>query len=268
MISSLLIALVAGQTYLPDLAIQPDPQIRPRIFRSDGPPRLTRLGSDSFSSLCAAVAAGDKSGAWECMLGDGTMLAGSATTFVATGTPTNTVENGFPVRTYTTAQNDQQPANVAFPASDFSICQHVRPGTVAVTQLAAFGTAGAAATFVSLPFEVQSGAGQLMSYISNGAAGGTFASSPSLTAGQWYLLCYTYQRVGGASNNEGTVYLNGSSIASSSTQNLAQALTSVWTTNGYALGVLGMAKSIRGEFITYKLLSAADVARINAAVGP
>ena len=250
MLTSALLVLALAQTPQHRLFLQPN------------------LPRTSFVSLADALQAGDKAGAWWAMKGDGTMLSGSAVTLVATGSPTNTTENDWPVRTYTSTQNDQEPANVAFPASDFSICQHVRPGTVAVAQLAGFGTAGAAASYVALPFEVQSGAGQLVSYISNGVAGSTFASSPSLTAGTWYVLCYTYQRVGGAANNVGTVYLNGTAIATSSTQNLAQALASVWTTNGYAGGPTGMAKAVRGQFVTYKLLSAADIARISAAVGP
>lgn len=225
------------------------------------------LACSSGVSLADAPQASDLSGAWWAMYGDGTMRSGSAVTLVPTGTPTNTVENGWPVRTYTAAQNDQEPANVAFPASDFSVCQHLRPGTVAVAQLAAFGTTGAAANYVALPFEVQSGAGNIISYISNGAAGSSFASSPSLTAGRWDVLCYTYQRVG-AGTSIGTVYLNGVSIGTSSTQNLAQALSSVWTTNGYAGGATGMAKAVRGQFVTYKLLSAADIARIYAATAP
>lgn len=219
-------------------------------------------------SLVDAFQSGDLAGAWWGMYGDGTMRSGSAVTLVPTGTPTNTTENGWPVRTYTSAQNDQEPSNVAFPASDFSVCQHVRPGTVAVAQLAGFGTTGSAAGYAALPFEVQSGAGQLRSYVSDGALTSSFASSPSLAAGRWDVLCYTFQRVGGAANNVGTVYLNGASIATSSVERLPQALSSVWTTNGYAGGATGMAKAVRGQVVTYKLLSPGDIARISAATAP
>lgn len=202
------------------------------------------------------------------MKGDGTMLAGSATTFVASGSPINTTENGWPVRTYTALQNDQQPVNAAFPASDFSVCQHSRFSSVAVAQLAVFGTTGAAATMTTLPFEVQGAGGNFLSYISNGAAASNVPTTRALTAGVWYFFCYTYTRVGGAANNVGTLYVNGVAGGTSSTQNLAQALASVWTTNGYAGGGVGAAKSVRGQFVTYKALSGTDVARINAALAP
>ena len=250
MLTSALLVLALAQTPQHRLFLQPN---------------LPRGGG---VALCDALASGDKAGNWWCMKGDGTMASGSAVTLTATGSPTNTIENGWPVRTYTSTQNDQEPANVAFPASDFSVCQHLRPGTVAVSQLAVFGTTGAAATNSTLPFEVQSGAGNLVSYVSDGVAQSSFASTPALTAGRWDVLCFTYQRVGGATNNVATVYLNGISIASSSTARLAQALVSVWTTNGYAGGIVGMDKAVRGAFVTYKLLSAADIARITAGMAP
>ncbi len=105
-----------------------------------------------YVPLEQAILAGDKAGAWDLLKGDGTMLAGSATTWVPTGVPVNTTENGFATRTYTATQNDQQPANAAFPASSFTICQYVKLGPVGVAQLAAFGTSGAAAGFSALPF--------------------------------------------------------------------------------------------------------------------
>lgn len=218
--------------------------------------------------LCDIVSTSDKVGAWECMKGDGTMLAGSATTFVATGTPTNTTENGYAVRTYTNAQNDQQPADAAFPQSDFSICMHHRSTSNAVAQLASFGPTGAAAAYSALPFEVQGAGGNWVSYISNGTAGSSFASSYSLTAGTWYLLCFTYQRVGGAADNVGRTYVNGVQTNTSATLRLAQAVSSKWTTNGYVGGTTGGAGARRGVFITYKLLSPSDIARLYARLVP
>ena len=83
------------------------------------------------------------------------MLAGSSVTLVPTGTPTNTVENGWPVRTYTAAQNDQEPANVAFPASDFSVCYHRRNVALPNTQIMAFGTSGLSANSSKFPLQIQ-----------------------------------------------------------------------------------------------------------------
>ena len=142
------------------------------------------------------------------MYGDGTMRSGSAVTLVATGTPTNTVENGWPVRTYTSAQNDQEPANVAFPASDFSVCYHRRNVALPNTQIMAFGTSGLSANFSALPFELQTN-GTLTSVTSDGVvqAAFNFSSAPlPIVAGAWNVLCFTYQRVGGAANNVGTLY--------------------------------------------------------------
>lgn len=230
--------------------------------------RNTRGLQPAGLALCDAVSSADKAGAWDCLRGDGTMASGSATTWVASGSPTNTTENGWPVRTYTSAQNDQQPSNAAFPASDFSVCQHMRFSSVAVAQLAVFGTTGAAATNTTLPFEVQGAGGNFISYVSDGTANSSFATTQSLTTGVWYFFCFTYQRVGGAANNVGTLYMNGAQIGTGSSLRLAQALSSVWTSNGYAGGSVGAAKSIRGQFITYKLLSAADVARIYGVLAP
>lgn len=228
------------------------------------------LACASGVSLADAPQAGDLSGAWWAMYGDGTMRSGSAVTLVPTGSPTNTVEGGWPVRTYTAAQNDQEPANVAFPASDFSVCYHRRNVALPNTQIVAFGTSGLAANFVSTPMELQV-SGNFISYMSNGAALTNFASSTAplpIVAGNWYVICYTYQRVGGAANNVGTLYVNGAQVGTSSTLGLAHALASVWSTNGYAAAVTAGAGATRGVFVTYKLLSPADIARIYAATAP
>lgn len=222
-------------------------------------------------SLANAPQPGDLAGAWWAMYGDGTMRSGSAVTLTATGSPTNTVENGWPVRTYTSAQNDQEPADVAFPASDFSVCKHHRSVNLAATyELMAFGTTATAAATAVLPFEQTITTGVVMSYTSNGAAyTSAGASSGSVVAGTWAVWCFTYQRVGGAANNVGTLYKDGVQVAQATNMNLVQALASRWSTNGGASGVLlGAASSTRGAFVTYKLLSAADVARITAAVAP
>lgn len=217
--------------------------------------------------LANAVQSSDLAGAWWAMYGDGTMRAGSAVTLVPTGTPTNTIENGWPVRTYTAAQNDQEPTNAAFPASDFSVICHRRNVALPNTQIMAFGTGGAPAGFAALPFELQV-SGNFISYASDGVASTNFASSSSplpISAGSWYVICFTFQRVGGAANNVGTLYVNGVQVGSSSVLSLPQALSSVWSTNGYALASAAGAGSTRGAVVTYKLLSAADVARIYAA---
>lgn len=220
-----------------------------------------------FVSLADAPQAGDLAGNWWAMYGDGTMRSGSAVTLVATGTPTNTVENGWPVRTYTAAQNDQEPANAAFPASDFSVCYHRRNVALPNTQIMAFGTAGAAANHVALPFELQVN-GNFNVYVSDGVTSSFYTAFTGISAGQWYILCFTYQRVGGAANNVGRTYINGVPSDTSSTMRLAQALSSVWSTNGYAGASAAGAGSTRGVFVTYKLLSAADIARISAATAP
>lgn len=212
--------------------------------------------------LCDIITSDDKAGAWECMKGDGSMATGSATTFVAKGTPTNSTENGFAVRSYTASQGDEQPANGAFPASSFSVCMHHRSTTNAVAQQMAFGTSGAAANFVALPWEIQGAGGDWISYVSDGTAGTALASSSSLSTGTWYLLCFTYERVGGAANNVARTYVNGTQTATSSLYRLAQALSGKWSTNGYVGGVTGGVKSTRGVFITYKVLSAADITRL------
>lgn len=262
MITALLLSLAVGQM---------PPVIRPRQYRSEGAERVSRLGQDSNLPLCAALLAADKAGAWDCVNGDGTMLAGSATTWVATGAPTNTTEAGQPVRTYTAIQNDQQPANVAFPQSDFSVCKHHRSTSIANTQMVSFGiNGGGPANYTALPAELQAN-GNIISGISDGVAVANFTSSTAplpIVSGTWYLVCFTYQRVGGAANNVGTLYVNGTNVGSSAVLRLASAMSLVWTTNGYQGGATGNASSMRGQLVTYKLLSAADIARIYAAVSP
>lgn len=223
-----------------------------------------------FVQLADALNTGDLAGTWWAMYGDGTMRAGSAVTLVPTGTPTNTVEAGWPVRTYTAAQNDQEPANVAFPQSDFTVGILHRSVALPNVQLAAFGTSGANAAFVNLPFQ-QEVNGNLTSYVSDGVGSINYISSTTplpATAGSWYLLCFTYTRTGGAANNVGITYVNGTQVGTSTVMSLAQGLSSVWSTNGYAAASGGSASSVRGAFVTYKRLSAADIARIALAVGP
>lgn len=225
------------------------------------------LISNRFVALADAPQPGDLAGAWWAMYGDGTMRSGSAVTLVPTGSPTNTTENGWPVRTYTAAQNDQEPANVAFPASDFSVCMHRRNVALPNTQIMAFGTSGVPAGFSALPFELQIN-GNFNAYTSDGVTSGFYTAFTGISAGQWYVLCFTYQRVGGAANNVGRTYINGVPSDTSSTMRLAQSLSSVWSTNGYAAASAAGAGSTRGVFVTYKLLSPADIARISAATAP
>ena len=185
-----------------------------RAWRDSQSWRTSRASGRSAArgvSLADAPAAGDLSGNWWAMYGDGTMRSGSAVTLVPTGAPTNTVESGWPVRTYTSVQNDQEPANVAFPASDFSVCVQRRQAALSAGEAMCFGTSTATnPPFVSAPFE-QQGGGTFVSFISDGAsitgsvAGGTFA------ANSWYLACFTYQRVG-AGTSVGTLYVNGVSV--------------------------------------------------------
>lgn len=214
-------------------------------------------------ALCDALQSGDWAGAWEGLTGDGSMKAGSASTWVATGAPTNSVVNGWKVRTYTAAQNDQQPANGAIPASSFSILQHVNFSAFAVSQVSAFGNSGAGpATYGCLPFEINGTGTSMRFYCSDGV--GSVASAPlafAFATGTWYLLSFTYERVGGAGNNIGRLYVNGTEIGNINTLPLI-AGTFKWTSNGYAGGALGSAKSIAGQALTYKLLSAADISRI------
>lgn len=233
-------------------------------------------GRSSRGLLCASGVAlanapqpGDLSGAWWAMYGDGTMRSGSAVTLVPTGAPTNTVESGWPVRTYTSVQNDQEPANVAFPASDFSVCVQRRQAALSAGEAMCFGTSTATnPPFVSAPFE-QQGGGTFVGFISDGASIAGSVAGGAFAANSWYLACFTYQRVG-SGTSVGTLYINGVSVGTSSTMRLAQALSSVWSTNGCALAANAPASnaSVRGAFVTYKLLSAADIARITAATAP
>ncbi len=230
----------------------------------------TTFPNANQAALCDAMALGDKAGVWDCMKGDGTMLNSSATTFVPHGSPTNTVENGFAVRTYAALQGDEQPSNSAFPPSDFTVCKHNRQVALTNVQTTAFGTGGSHGGFVSLPFELETN-GTLFTYIDDGAAStGAYASSASplpITVNVWYLLCFTYVRTGGAGNNIGRTYVNGVQVGTSSTMRLANTLSSKWSTNGYA-GSGGAASATRGEFITYKALSAADIVRLYNTVAP
>lgn len=251
----------------PTFDITSDQQFSNNKFRN----RLAGFDSPAPLQLCDVVQSGDKSGAWECIKGDGTMLTGSATTWTSTGSPTNTTEgSGYPVRTYTSGQNDQQPANGAFPASSFSICKHHRSATIGVAQLSAFGLNGSGPpAYTALPYQ-QDGSGNLISIISDGTnANGFYTSTASplpMVANTWYLVCFTYSRVGGASNNVGITYVNATQVGTSTGMSLAQAQSTKWTTNGYTGAGLGQASSMRGQFITYKVLSAADITRIYNAI--
>lgn len=225
------------------------------------------LACASGVSLADAPQAGDLSGAWWAMYGDGTMRSGSAVTLVATGSPTNTVENGWPVRTYTAAQNDQEPANVAFPASDFSVCYQRRQTTTAGGDIMAFGTSSAsAATFATAPFEFGA---TMFSITSDGAGFAPTINGGALVANVWAIWCFTFQRVG-AGTSVGTLYKDGVQVATSSAMRMPQALVSVWSTNGAAAAFSAPAttSATRGVFVTYKLLSPADIARITAATAP
>lgn len=232
-----------------------------RLFLQPNLPRVAK------TSLADALQPGDLAGAWWAMYGDGTMRSGSAVTLVATGTPTNTTENGWPVRTYTNTQNDQEPSNVAFPASDFSACYQRRQATTAGGDIMAFGsTTATAATFSAAPFEL---GGTMFAFVSDGAAFVPTINGGALVANTWAVWCFTFNRVG-SGTSIGRLYKDGVEVASSSAMRLPQALASVWSTNGAALAASAPAttSATRGVFVTYKLLSAADVARITAATAP
>lgn len=233
-----------------------------RLFLQPNLPRVAK------TSLADALQPGDLAGAWWAMYGDGTMRSGSAVTLVPTGAPTNTVENGWPVRSYTSAQNDQEPANVAFPASDFSVCMHRRQSTTTGGDLMAFGTStAAAATFAVAPFEY---GGTMFGITSDGVGFAPTFNGGTITANVWAVWCFTFDRVG-AGTSVGTLYKDGVQVATSSALRMPQALVSVWSTNGAAAAFSAPAAttaSVRGVFVTYKLLSPADIARITAATAP
>lgn len=222
-----------------------------------------------FVQLADALQTGDLAGSWWGMYGDGTMRTGSAVTLTPTGAPTNTVENGWPVRTYTAIQNDQEPANALFPVTDFTVLKYVRVANLGATaELMCFGT-GVANVTASLPFEMTITTGALTSYVSNGGAFSATTQTAALVVGAWALMAFSYQRVGGAANNVGTQYVNGVQTGTSATMGATSAVNSKWSTNGVVgAGSLGMASATRGVVVTYKALSAADIARIFAAVGP
>lgn len=222
-----------------------------------------------FVQLADALNTGDLAGTWWAMYGNGTMRAGSAVTLVPTGTPTNTTEAGWPVRTYTAAQNDQEPADVAFPQSDFSVGIYHRSVALPAADLMNFSVSGTNANSAAIPFE-QAATGTLMSLISDGAVSvpAVSAAAGTKVAGVFQLMIFTYSRVGGVGNNVGDLYVGGVSVGTTATMRLAQAVVSRWSTNGYANAAGGTATATRGAFVTYKRLSAADVARITLAVGP
>jgi hypothetical protein len=112
----------------------------------------------------------------------------------------------------------------------------------------------------------------MSSYVSNGV---TLQSTPAINtpplpvvSGRWTTFAYTYQRVGGAGDNIATLYINGAVAGVTSTAVLVQALAGKWSSNGYTGASVGSACAIRGLLVTYKVLSGADIARINAAVSP
>lgn len=241
-----------------------------RAGRDCGTRASSRSGAGFALSLCDVVQSGDKAGAWECLTGDGTMAPGSSTTWTAVGSPTNSVENGRKVRTYVAATSqDIQPANAAFPASDFSVCQDVRLANTTTHVTFAFGiNGGGAATYVFIA-EVNAGATAVNLYLSNGVGGTVTSPAFAFSPGTWYLVCVTYQRVGGAADNVLTLYVNGTSVGSRAAEALAHGLSSRWASNSYGGTVAnGGSKSIRGMFVTYKLLSGADISRIYAAIPP
>lgn len=265
-------ALGAGMLLLRphDVPQQAESLSAPGRYR-DGRGRMGREGPATAdtgpAALCDAVTVADKVGAWECMKGDGTMLAGSATTFVSVGTVTNTTENGWPVRSYAIGTTDQQPAEAAFPASDFTVCNHHRTSVEFISgPLSSFSLAYT--NSVVYPF-FQGAAGTFNSYVvSNEFAESGIAGGFS-TIGTWKLMCFVYTRVGDGTSS-GALYLNGdAAVASSTTMVLAGSMLGKWVTNGLEGSPFCPANTAtRGFFVTYKALSAADIARIYARLAP
>ena len=282
MLVALLLSLALGQ----DESGSIDEHIRPvrdvRAFRAGGRsgPGLaffefapaSGAGLPFAVNLCDTLQASEKVGNWWCLNGDGTMASGSQVTLTTTGTPTDgssvVCPNGpdcgtLSARRYTSAQNHQEPSNAAFPASDFTVCKMLSLDSFSNVQLAAFGTGGSPGTAVVLPFELQP-SGAIISYVSNGVAFSSITGG-SLTVGAEHLLCYSYDRVGNGTS-VATLYVDGASVATSSAQALAHALSSVWTTNGAAGAASAGPHRTFGQFVTYSLLDATAMARIARAV--
>lgn len=220
-------------------------------------------------TLCSQLSAAEVASGW-CLNGDGTMAAGSSTTLVAQGAPTDGTSTVCPngptcgsedARRYTATSWHAPAADAALPASDWTYCEVLSVESAGYTAI--FGSSvGSFATF-SVAIGLSSAAGPTV-YISDGAAASSVAVS-ALTFGTTHLFCVTYERVGGAADNVVRTYTDGTAGATSSAQKLAAALESSWKTNGGGGGG-GAAERMFGAFFLPSELSSTRIAAIARAV--
>jgi len=228
--------------------------------------RAPNGGPRPLSPFCDRFAAGDKTGNWFCLNGDGTMSGGSQVTLspvASPGTDTSTCVGS--VMSFTNVgQSYTQTPSETFPASSLTVCAQLTYHTFPAG-LEAFGFGGGAGTpavTAILPCEVQAD-GTCKTYTSDGLVWGTSVSTTALVVDVPSIVCVEYTRVGGAANNVITQYFNGAGGGTSSTHRLIQALSSGWALNG-PTGIGWSAMKSDGMFVTYKLLGAARIAAVSA----
>lgn len=233
-------------------------------------------GAPVASDLCDAVTTDDKAGNWWCLKGDGTMATGSAVTLSAVGSPTTQTRplcsNGLQCADAThgmtdgTSQYWATSSGVQSPTGDFSGCV-----------LAALwkGAVGDGNVLLSLDDNTAGNrvlllndAAQALVFKSDGTSSTATKSLPGNRMRT--LACFTYDYVADGSSVL-TVYVDGVAGTPLNTAVGPPASTTGARWSVSARRKAGSADALKaiqhwGSFVTHKVLSAADVARLSAAV--
>lgn len=214
-------------------------------------PNLPRSAPACAADISCAVAAGDKSGGWWMLKGDGTMAASSALTMAAQGSP------GVSPLTFA-AGAYYKSGSVAAPTGSFSFVVSFKVTALGGTQF----LMGKWPNHLQWLLYIKAD-GTLEYYVKAGDATLWFIDSAApITAGSWLAVGGTHNGAGSVTGL--TLRINGTSTVSGTSgvgPFSASDETSVFAENDGSAPFTG---SSRGVFYTEKILSDADLDRIMA----
>lgn len=239
-------------------------------------PAGSGVGLPYASTLCDALAAADKVGAWWCLAGDGTMSTGSQVTLTASGSPAaaaarSVCPNGPSCSTATMQRFDgvddkYESGNVASPTGDATTCYLGTTSEPDGAWSLLTGKTGAGAN-PSVQMWSDSSAVPRFTVWKDGASSTALVSSTASVLRTHHLICLAYDFISdGASVLKG--YLDGVEVATSSIAvGPLTAASTPWFMGYNKFGAASYHDGLhRGSFMVETYLSAARIAQLARAV--
>jgi len=229
------------------------------------------VGMPAAQELCASLQAGDKSGNWYCLNGDGTMASGSVLTLSPQNSPTVQSHALCPNGANCTAVNRNKLLRAS--SQHFATSATTVPtGSFSIVVLYSDDPTNASGEIASkwdlgtLTYTMEAAAGGVRFYVNNGTSQVNTINTSDRALYEERFYCARYDTADGRAR----LRVNGvndtasGALSPATPRSNSMALT-VGAASGGGAGVNGR---IRGLFFTEKALSEADCDRIQALVVP